>query len=188
MPNALAHTQAAARNRKMEWASLCAARLSFRTAMAPMRWPDGAASCHPENGVLYYISGTDRNQPKGQNAKPRCSPSQMMRYAPMVGRLALGVPAAKGLKPGAVRSPGVMVTSAESALDIGMLAESACDPATPSPPRCALLSPASAPLASSALGCSVRSQGGMVASSAPAIWRITLLPAPPSYDSAEKSS
>ena len=42
MPNAHAHTQAAARHRKMEWASLCAARLSFRTALAPMpRWPMG---------------------------------------------------------------------------------------------------------------------------------------------------
>ena len=42
MPNAHAHTQAAARHRKMEWASLCAARLSFRTALAPMpQWPRG---------------------------------------------------------------------------------------------------------------------------------------------------
>ena len=42
MPNAHAHTQAAARHRTMEWANLCAARLSFRTALAPMpRWPMG---------------------------------------------------------------------------------------------------------------------------------------------------
>jgi hypothetical protein len=153
------------------------------------RW---AASCHRSwerrATSTSNISGTDRTQPKGQSAKPRCSPSQMTRYAPVVGRPALGVPAAKALKPCAVRSPGAMVTSAESALDIGMLAESACDPPTPSPPRCGLLTPASAALVSSALGWSVRSQGGMVASSAPAIRWITLLPALPSYDSAEKSS
>ena len=68
-----------------------------------------------------------------------------------------------------------MVTSAESALDIGMLAESACDPPTPSPPRCGLLTPASAALVSSALGWSVRSQGGMVASSESAL-EIGMLP------------